>query len=43
MVVSFPPKYSIAKDLQIIKTRTRKGLCEKFKFLQERYRTKHVW
>jgi putative transposase len=42
-VVSFPPKYSIARIVQIIKTNTSRGLYEKFKFLRERYRTKHVW
>ena len=43
VVVSFPPKYSIARIVQIIKMNTSRGLYEKFKFLRERYRTKHVW
>jgi putative transposase len=42
-VVGFPPKYSIARIVQIIKTNTSRGFYEKFKFLRERYRTKHVW
>ena len=37
IIVSFPPKYSIAKVVQVIKSNTSKGLYEKFKFLQERY------
>ncbi|MDR1418615.1 MAG: IS200/IS605 family transposase [Endomicrobium sp.] len=43
MVVSFPPKYTIAKIVQIIKTNTSKEMFEKFKILKERYRTKHIW
>ena len=34
-VVSFPPKYSIEKIVQIIKTNTSKEIFEKFKFLKE--------
>jgi len=37
VVVSFPPKYSISKVVQIIKSNTGKALWEKFEFLQERY------
>lgn len=37
LVLSFPPKYSIARVVQIIKCNTGKALKEKFKFLQERY------
>ncbi len=37
IVVSFPPKYSIAKVVQIMKQNTGRGLKEKFKFLRERY------
>lgn len=43
IIVSFPPRYSISKVVGLIKSNTSKGLYEKFKFLQERYRTKHVW
>ena len=37
IVVSFPPKYSIALVVQIIKQNTGKALREKFEFLQKRY------
>ena len=37
VVVSFPPKYSISKVVQIIKSNTGRALWEKFEFLQERY------
>ncbi len=37
MVLSFPPKYSIAKVVQIIKSNTGKGMWEKFEFLRKRY------
>jgi putative transposase len=37
MVVSFPPKYSISKVVQMIKQNTGKALWEKFKFIRERY------
>ncbi len=37
IIVSFPPRYSIAKVVNVIKSNTSKGLYEKFKFLQERY------
>ena len=37
IIVSFPPRLSIAKVVQVIKSNTSKGLYEKFKFLKERY------
>jgi len=37
VVVSFPPKYSISKVVQIIKSNTGRALWDKFEFLQERY------
>jgi putative transposase len=37
LVLSFPPKYSIAKVVQIIKSNTGKGMWEKFDFLRQRY------
>ena len=37
LVMSFPPKYSIAKVVQIIKTNTGKAMWEKFDFLRKRY------
>jgi putative transposase len=37
IVVSFPPKYSIAMVVQIIKQNTGKALAEKFAFIRERY------
>jgi len=37
MVVSFPPKYSIAKVVQILKQNTGKSMKEKFDFLKKRY------
>ena len=37
MVISFPPKYSIAKVVQVIKQNTGKALWEKFEFIRERY------
>lgn len=36
-MVSFPPKYSIAKVVQIIKQNTGRALWEKFDFIRERY------
>ena len=36
-VVSFPPKYSIAKVVGLIKSNTGKALKEKFDFLKKRY------
>ena len=37
VVVSFPPKFSIAQVVQIIKQNTGKALKEKFEFLRKRY------
>ena len=37
MVVSFPPKYSIAKVVQVMKANTGKALKDKFDFLKKRY------
>jgi len=37
LVLSFPPKYSIAKVVQIIKSNTGKAIWEKFDFLRQRY------
>jgi len=37
IVVSFPPKYSIAQVVQIIKQNTGRALHEKFEFIRERY------
>ena len=37
LVLSFPPKYSIAKVVQIIKSNTGKAMWEKFDFLRQRY------
>ena len=37
MVISFPPKYSIAQVVQVIKQNTGKALWEKFDFIRERY------
>ena len=37
IVLSFPPKYSIAKVVQIIKSNTGKAMWEKFEFLRKRY------
>ena len=37
VVVSFPPKYSVAKVVQVIKSNTGRALWEKFEFLKERY------
>lgn len=37
LVVSFPPKYSIAKVVQILKANTGRALREKFAFLRKRY------
>ena len=37
LVVIFPPKHSISKIVQIMKTNTSKALKEKFPFLQDRY------
>lgn len=37
LIVSFPPKYSIAKVIQLLKQNTGKALKDKFDFLKERY------
>ena len=37
IVTSFPPKYSIAKIVQVMKQNTGKGLKDIFTFLKERY------
>jgi len=37
LVLSFPPKYSIATVVQIIKSNTGKAMWEKFDFLRQRY------
>jgi len=37
IVVSFPPKYSVAQVVQVIKQNTGKALWEKFGFIRERY------
>ena len=37
LVLTFPPKYSIAKVVQIIKSNTGKAMWEKFDFLRKRY------
>ncbi len=37
MVVSFPPRMSISKVIQVIKSNTGRALKKKFKFLRERY------
>jgi putative transposase len=37
LVLSFPPRYSIAKVVQIIKSNTGKAMWEKFEFLRKRY------
>ncbi|HDP69876.1 MAG TPA: IS200/IS605 family transposase [Actinobacteria bacterium] len=44
IVVSFPPKYSIARVVQILKQTTKRALRQKFDFLKERYRgTGVIW
>ena len=37
IVVNFPPKYSIAQVVQIMKQNTGKALRDRFEFLRERY------
>ena len=37
LVLSFPPKYSIAKVVQIIKSNTGKAMRKEFEFLRKRY------
>jgi putative transposase len=37
LVLSFPPKYSISKVVQLMKANTGRALREKFTFIRERY------
>ena len=37
LVLSFPPKYSIAQVVRILKQNTSRGLKEKFAYLKKRY------
>ena len=37
IIVSFPPKYSISKVVQILKSNTSRSLKAKFEFLRKRY------
>jgi len=37
LVVSFPPRWSIAKVVEILKSNTGKALREKFDFIRQRY------
>ncbi len=37
LVVSFPPRHSIAKMVQVMKSNTGRALREKFDFIRERY------
>lgn len=37
IVISFPPRYSIAQVVQIIKQNTGRALYEKFEFIRKRY------
>ena len=37
IVVSFPPRHSIAKVVQVMKANTGKSLKEKFDFIRQRY------
>ena len=37
LVVSFPPRHSIAKVVQLLKANTSRALSEKFTFLRQRY------
>lgn len=37
IVVSFPPKYSIANVVQLMKSNTGRALREKFEFIRKRY------
>ena len=44
LVISFPPKYSIAKVVNILKSNTAKAMKDKFNFLQNRYRGREgIW
>jgi putative transposase len=37
LVISFPPKYSISKVVQILKSNTSRAMMKKFDFLRNRY------
>ena len=37
LVISFPPKYSVARVVNILKSNTGKALKDKFEFLRQRY------
>jgi putative transposase len=37
LVVNFPPKYSIAQVVQVMKQNTGKALRDKFEFIRKRY------
>jgi len=41
-ILSFPPKYSIAKVIGILKQNTSRALREKFDFIRDRYRGVNV-
>jgi putative transposase len=43
LVISFPPKYSIAQVVQIIKQNTSKTLKDKFDFLKTIYKGGSIW
>ena len=44
LILSFPPKYSIARVIQIMKQNTSKALKEKFQFLREKYWSRRgIW
>jgi len=43
ILVSFPPKYSIAQVVQIMKQNTARQLKNKFDFLQTTYRKQGIW
>ena len=44
LVLSFPPKYSIAKVVQILKQNTGKAMKDKFDFMKNLYKDqKGIW
>ena len=44
IVISFPPKYSIAQVVNILKSNTGKALKDKFEYLQTRYHGREgIW
>lgn len=44
LLVSFPPKYSVAKVVGILKQNTGTALMKKFDFLRQRYRDlRSIW